>query len=72
MNKFIYVIAIFMLCACGVEEEIDKAAKKCEEQVAKALENVENICLTKEDVLELMRSARNNTDEDTEEKPRKD
>jgi len=46
-----------MACGCEIEEKIDKAASRCEEKISKVLESIEGACLTKEEILELIRSA---------------
>ena len=50
---FIFVIMFF---GCEIEETIDKAANRCEDKISKVLESVEDVCLTKEEILELVRS----------------
>ena len=51
-----------MLFGCEIEEKIDKAASKCEDKISKVLESVENTCLTKEEILELVRSVKGDGD----------
>ena len=70
--KYIYVIivAIFislMIFGCDIEGKIDNASTRCEDKIDKIfhlLESVEDICLTKEEILELINSVQNF--EDTE------
>tara|TARA_Y100000310_G_scaffold322286_1_gene381146 strand:- start:369 stop:617 length:249 start_codon:yes stop_codon:yes gene_type:complete len=52
----ISLIAILIICGCEIEEKIDKAAERCEDKISKVLEGVEDICLTKEEILELINS----------------
>ena len=49
-------MAIIMFLGCGIEEKIDTAANKCEDKISKVLEGIENVCLTKEEILELISS----------------
>ncbi len=48
-----FVVAI-TLFGCGIEERVDKAANRCEDKISKILEGLENVCLTKEEILELL------------------
>tara|TARA_R110000824_G_scaffold67377_2_gene174460 strand:+ start:14399 stop:14623 length:225 start_codon:yes stop_codon:yes gene_type:complete len=54
------IIAIFV--GCEIEEEMNKAADRCEDKISKVLENVEDVCLTKEEILELIHSIKDETD----------
>jgi hypothetical protein len=53
------------LSGCGIEEQVNKAATRCEDKISKILESVENGCLTKEEVLELLRAYEAPTDVDS-------
>lgn len=48
------LLSFCLLVGCGIEEEIDKAASTCEDMVSEALEGLEEVCLTKEEILELI------------------
>jgi metal-dependent hydrolase (beta-lactamase superfamily II) len=52
----ISLIAILIICGCEIEEKIEKAADRCEDKISRVLEGVEDICLTKEEILELINS----------------
>tara|TARA_R100001082_G_C4355432_1_gene156632 strand:- start:905 stop:1138 length:234 start_codon:yes stop_codon:yes gene_type:complete len=59
--KYIYIIIIalfisLMIFGCGIEGKIDDASAKCQDEISKLLEDVEDICLTKEEILELINS----------------
>ena len=56
MNKVVYIIVFCVIYGCGLETQIDDAAQKCEDQMAAILENIEDTCLTKEEILELIRA----------------
>ena len=47
---------IIMIFGCDIEGKIDKASMRCEDKISELLEGVEDICLTKEEILELVRS----------------
>jgi hypothetical protein len=56
------LLIIMMLFGCDIENKIDKAAGRCEDKIANVLEHVENACLTKEEILELVRSIKDHED----------
>jgi len=53
-----------MIFGCGIESQINDASAKCQDKISKLLEDVEDICLTKEEILELISSI--NIDESTD------
>ena len=53
---FISIVLTTLFCGCGIEEQVNKAVEKCEDKGARALEGVEDVCLSKEEVLELIDS----------------
>ena len=57
--KYIYAIMVaffisLMIFGCGIESKIDDASAKCQDKISELLEGVEEICLTKEEILELV------------------
>ena len=59
--KYIYIIIIaffvsLMIFGCDIEGKIDDASDKCENKISELLEGIEDICLTKEEILDLVRS----------------
>ena len=48
------LFALFSLTGCGLDKKINDATAKCETIVSEALEGLENTCLTKEEILELI------------------
>jgi hypothetical protein len=48
--------------ACDIESKIDRAADKCEERVTTILEEFEDVCLTKEEILELLHKMQEQSD----------
>jgi hypothetical protein len=68
--KYIYAIMMaffisLMIFGCGIESKIDSASAKCQDKISELLEGVEEICLTKEEILELVGSISINEDADT-------
>jgi hypothetical protein len=47
---------LLMIFGCEIEEQVNKAANRCEDKISKILESVEDVCLTKEEILELISS----------------
>ena len=45
-----------MIFGCDIEGKIDDASVRCENKISQLLEGVEDICLTKEEILELVHS----------------
>tara|TARA_Y100000310_G_scaffold117882_1_gene116625 strand:+ start:84 stop:317 length:234 start_codon:yes stop_codon:yes gene_type:complete len=59
--KYVYAIIIgffisLMIFGCDIEGKIDDASDKCENKISELLEGIEDICLTKEEILDLVRS----------------
>ena len=59
--KYVYTVIIvilisLMIFGCGIENKIDDASAKCQDKISELLEGVEEICLTKEEILELVSS----------------
>jgi len=59
--KYVYIIIIalfisLMIFGCDIEGKIDDASGKCENKISELLEGIEDICLTKEEILDLVRS----------------
>ena len=67
--KYVYAIIIFffislIIFGCDIEGKIDEASVRCEDKISELLEGVEDICLTKEEILELVGSITINEDAD--------
>ena len=59
--KYVYAIIIgffisLMIFGCDIEGKIDDASAKCQDKISELLDGVEDICLTKEEILELISS----------------
>ena len=57
--KYVYIIIIalfisLMIFGCGIEGRINDASAKCQDKISDLLQGVEDICLTKEEILELV------------------
>ena len=65
--KYIYTVIIvflisLMIFGCGIEDRINNASAECQDKISELLEGVEDICLTKEEILELVSSIKINED----------
>mgnify|MGYP005813882661 CR=1 FL=1 len=65
MKYFTYIGLILIITNCSIEDVIEDAKRQCEDEIAQAVEEIENICLTKEEVLEIIYSI-NRTSEQTD------
>ena len=59
--RYVYAIMVaffisLMIFGCDIEGKIDDAGARCEDKISELLEGVEDICLTKEEILELISS----------------
>jgi hypothetical protein len=58
-----------LICGCGIEEKIDTVVDQCEDKILKLLETVDVMCLTKEEILMLIRTTKDfNTPDHTGER----
>jgi len=67
--RYVYAIIVglfisLMIFGCGIEHKIDDASAKCQDKISELLDGVEDICLTKEEILELVSSIVINQNED--------
>ena len=53
-NALAILFALVSLTGCGLNKKINDATAKCETIVSEALEGLEDTCLTKEEILELI------------------
>ena len=59
--RYVYAIIVaffisLLIFGCDIESRIDDASAKCQDKISELLEGVEEICLTKEEILELVSS----------------
>ena len=55
----IIIITLFitlMIFGCDIEHKIDDASAKCQDKISELLDGIEEVCLTKEEILELVSS----------------
>jgi len=58
-KHFLWVCIVLIVISCNIEDTIKDARKKCEDEIAKVVQSVESVCLTKEEILEIIYSVRN-------------
>ena len=49
---------------CALEEQIESATVQCKEEIANAVEQLEDTCLTKEEILEIIYAYQTTLDTD--------
>jgi hypothetical protein len=54
----VVLFSLGALMGCGIEEKINDAGEKCEDKIYEALEHVEDVCLTKDQIWELLYEVR--------------
>jgi hypothetical protein len=67
--KYVYAIIVaffisLIIFGCGIESKIGDASAKCQDKISELLEGVEDICLTKEEILDLISFIKINEDAD--------
>ena len=70
--KYILVLLLWLAAGCDIEGAVDGAAQRCasasqrcEDEIAKIIENIENSCITKDELLDIIDSVRNQIDRST-------
>jgi len=68
MNKiYNYVLVLLLLFAgCDIEGAINNASHRCEDEIAKIIENIESTCLTKDELFDIIDSVRSQNDQRTD------
>lgn len=61
--KHFVCIAALMLAGCDIEGAISGASQRCEDEIAKIIESVESTCLTKDELLDIINSVREQNDQ---------
>jgi len=79
--KYILILLLSLATGCDIKGAIDgagqrcaNASQRCEDEIAKIIENIENSCITKDELLDIIDSIRTqnnqNTDYDTNDENR--
>ena len=71
MKYLKYILCVGVILAvgrCNIEDSVKDASKKCEDEIAKVVQSVESVCLTKEEILELIYAVRNRGIEESDAK----
>jgi len=67
--KYILILLLSLTTGCDIESAIDNAgqrcasaSQRCEDEIAKIIENIENSCITKDELLDIIDSIRAQND----------
>jgi len=70
--KYILILLLSLTAGCDIESAIDdagqrcvSASQRCEDEIAKIIENIENSCITKDELLDIIDSVRTQNDQST-------
>ena len=70
--KYILILLLSLIIGCDIESAIDdagqrcaNASQRCEDEIAKIIENIENSCITKDELLDIIDSVRTQNDHST-------
>ena len=64
--KYILILLLSLTTSCDIESAIDGAGQRCEDEIAKIIENIENSCITKDELLDIIDSVRTQNDQSTD------
>ena len=63
--KYILILLLSLPIGCDIESAIDSASQRCEDEIAKIIESIENSCITKDELLSIIDTVRNQNDQST-------
>ena len=63
--KYILILLMSLTTGCDINRAIDGASQRCEDEIAKIIENIENSCITKDELLDIIDSVRTQNDQST-------
>jgi hypothetical protein len=52
-----------MILGCGINDAVDRASERCEDEIEKIIQSVESTCLTKDELFEIIDSVRARNDQ---------
>ncbi len=56
--KYILILLLSLTTGCGIDHAINNAGQRCEDEIAKIIENIEDSCITKDELLDIIDSIR--------------
>ena len=65
MKYLTYALIVLMTIGCDIESAIGNASERCEDEIAKIIENIEASCITKDELLDIIDSVRTQNDQST-------
>lgn len=60
------MILFLMILGCGINDAVDRASERCEDEIEKIIQSVESTCLTKDELFEIIDSVRAQNDQKTD------
>ena len=70
--KYILILLLSLTTSCDIESAIDgagqrcaNASQRCEDEIAKIIESIESSCITRDELLDIIDSVRNQIDQNT-------
>ena len=67
--KYILILLLSLTTGCDIESAVEgagqrcaSASQRCEDEIAKIIENIENSCITKDELLDIIDSIRTQND----------
>ena len=64
--KYILILLLLLPTGCDIDGAINDASQRCEDEIAKIIENIENSCITKDELLDIIDSVRTQNDQSTD------
>jgi hypothetical protein len=68
--RYILILLLLLTTGCDIESAIDNAgqrcanaSQRCEDEIAKIIENIEASCITKDELLDIIDSVRTQNDQ---------
>ena len=56
--KYILILLLSLNFGCDIQGAIDGASHRCEDEIAKIIESIEDSCITKDELLDIIDSIR--------------
>ena len=65
--KYILILLLFLSAGCDIQGAIHGASQRCEDEIAKIIESIEDSCITKDELLDIINAARTQNNYDINE-----
>jgi len=64
--KYVLILLLSLTTGCDIDGAIDNASRRCEDEITKIIENIEDSCITKDELLDIIDSIRTQNDQSTD------